>query len=472
MLVVRSWIDGVRGRSSELVLRGARVGDVRMPSTIPPSMLLAIAGAVALHGCRTGSDRAAGTAADSGDRPVAAAAPSCATENGGITLPPVSAPRSSPTTSGMPATWWWRRMAWSTPIPGAASTTARTSRPRAGSSSPCGTPGGPGTPIDHPVRRQRADGSHGGTGIGIYGIISMPRSTIASCGTRSARRRRHHGQARDHRLRAADHGRPPDASVHHRCQGQPLHRPRLRQQRLRGQEPDAALSREQALYREADPGRHLEVRREQAGPEVLSRRAICHRDQERGRVCDRHRAAVRERASMGGTSCRRTGPSSIPPRARAAGRGSGGGAQAGGGLRLARVLLRPAAEQAGAGAGVRWRRWQDGGPLRRTGPAWPPSRRTGRRTRCGPTARDSRATRACSSPFTDPGTVPLRRRPATTSPSSRWRRARRGAYVTFADGFAGGSRSRAGPRFVRRAWPRGPTARCTSRTTCTAGSGA
>ncbi len=115
-----------------------------------------------------------------------------------------------------------------------------------------------------------SDGSHGGTGIGIYQnhlyaevndrIVRFP---LGASGVDTG------GQARDHRLRAPDHGRPPHASIHHRCQGEPVHRPRLRHQCLRGQEPDAALSREQALHREADPGRHLEVRREQAGPEVL-----------------------------------------------------------------------------------------------------------------------------------------------------------------------------------------------------------
>ena len=179
---------------------------------------------------------------------------------------PASAPRSLPTISAMSATLRSAPTTSSTPTPGAAATTATTRRRPADFLLALKDTTGDGqADVDPALRPDRADGAAGGTGIALYNgalYAETERQDRALCAA-AGRDRAEPASRETVAVRHAAHRRPPDASVRHRREGQPVRRPGLRDQCLPGEEPHAGRRRASIPAPSWRRGRHLALRRQQ-----------------------------------------------------------------------------------------------------------------------------------------------------------------------------------------------------------------
>ncbi len=124
-----------------------------------------------------------------------------------------------------------------------------------------------------------AQGSAGGTGIQLYNgsIYAEVNDKIVKYPAAAGRQHRSERQAGSRRVGYAVDRRSPDASLHHRLEGQPLRRHGFGDERLRSPESPAKITRQHTLHGKGHPRRDLEVRRQQDRPEVLPQGALCHR---------------------------------------------------------------------------------------------------------------------------------------------------------------------------------------------------
>ena len=222
-------------------------------------------------------------------------------------------------------------------------------------------------PTSHPLRRHASRAAQP--------AAPASRSTTARCSRRwttasSATRCRRSGSRRRARPRSSSPGcRSPAIIPCTRSRSmprRPVRQLRLRHQRLPGREPHRLLPGASAMHRAGDAGGHLALRCQPHGAAVLAGRAFCHRDPQCRRHCGRRerpralrdparpRPAARELAeavharSRAPTCPRRSccGSSRAPTTA-------------------GRSAISTTPRKAGARAGVRRRRRQEGRHLRR-----------------------------------------------------------------------------------------------------------
>ena len=294
----------------------------------------------------------------------------CAGDNGGITCRPASAPRCSPTTSAMRATW---------PSAPTASLYVNTWSGRYYRAATPPRRRLPGRAAGHQRRRQgrrdRALRRRRGGRLGrrhrhraLQGLRSTPRPNdkhrpLPAAGIRRASCRRRAARPWSPGMPlSGDHPMHPFVID---AKGQLYRRHGLGHQLLPGREPDAAARRASALHRARDPRRHLALRRQQDRTRSSRRPSATPPASATARAC-RFDAAGRLFVTQHGRDQLPQNWAKLytdAARRRTAGRGAGAAA-AGRRLRLARMLLRRLPEQAGAGAGIRRRRRQEGRRLR------------------------------------------------------------------------------------------------------------